>query len=413
MELAGRGAGRVVGSVPTIAGLRIGVNHAWPRTAWVRLPSAHWGRPAPPATQKTPRPRPAGSIAGIMRSLATLFGLFTLAAPAAAQKLGTEAPDIPWERTFVFGDVPNQKLSDLKGSVIVLEFWTTYSNQCTQMVPKLNALFAAKAEAGLVVVGLTGDDANLVLPWVKKHEVKYPTASAQSKDYVVSGIPEAIVIDKEFKIAWRGHPASLDDAVLDPLLVGAQPAVVVAGLEDVQVLRRANDHGGAWQKGKKLLEEGPLSERAKQQLTGWLHAYERFVTAAAAAADAADKANDVYEQWRNLEPLAGPYRGIPGAEAAKDRLDKLLAEPKHKREIEAGRKLAEARQKEAAFDFDGAYEAYKAVAGSFGNTKAGKAAATAHKEIEVQGKLGYLATCPYCKTAGAACPTHSKNKKKK
>ncbi|MBL8725419.1 MAG: TlpA family protein disulfide reductase [Planctomycetes bacterium] len=349
----------------------------------------------------------------MMRSLAKVFGLLAMAAPVSAQKLGTEAPDIAWERTFVFGDVPNQKLSDLKGSVIVLEFWTTYSNQCAQMVPKLNALFAAKAEAGLVVIGLTGDDANLVLPWVKKHDVKYPTASAQSKDYTVSGIPEAIVIDKDFKIAWRGHPAALEDATLDPLLVGAQPAVVVAGLEDVQTLRRASDHGGAWQKGKKLLEEGLLSERAKRQLTGWLTAYENFVTTAVAAADAAEKAGDVYEQWRNLEPLAGGYRGVPGTDAAKDRLDKLLAEPKHKREIDAGRKLAEARQKAAAFDFDGAHEAFKAVANAYANTRAGKAAAVAFKEIESQGKLGYLATCPYCKTSGAACPTHSKNKKKK
>lgn len=348
-----------------------------------------------------------------MRSLAILFSLLTPTAPAAAQKLGAEAPDIQWERTFAFGDVPNQQLSELKGSVIVLEFWTTYSNQCAQMVPLLNTLFAAKAEQGLVVIGLTGDDPNLVLPWVKKNEVKYPTATAQNKEYIVTGIPEAIVIDKDFKIAWRGHPAALDEAGLDRLLVGAQPAVVVAGLEEVQALRRANDHGGAWRKGQQLLETGSLSDRAVQQLTGWLTHYERFVATATAQAEAAAKTGDVYEQWRNLEPLAGPYRGIPGSDAAKDQLDKLLAEPKHKREIDAGRKLAEGKQKEAACDFDGAHEIYKAVAASFANTKAGKAALAAQKDIESQGKLGYLATCPYCKAGGAACPTHSKTKKKK
>ena len=60
-----------------------------------------------------------------MRAAPILVAL-TLAAAAAAQKVGAEAPDITWTKTFVFGDVPSQKLSELRGSVVLLEFWGTH-----------------------------------------------------------------------------------------------------------------------------------------------------------------------------------------------------------------------------------------------------------------------------------------------
>ncbi len=341
------------------------------------------------------------------KSAVVLFALLTQS--LVAQKIGTDAPDITWERTFGFGDVESHKLSDLKGSVIVLEFWTNYSNTCIQEVPKLNKLFAEKGEQGLVVIGVTGDDPALVPGWVTKHAVKYPCATSNSKDYTVTGVPEAIVIDKDFKIAWRGHPAALADAGLERYLVGARPAIVVQGLEEAQLLRKAGDFGGTWKKTRELLDAGTLSERAQTQAKEWLTKIEAFVTMSLAAADKA--VGDPYTQWLHLDPLAARYQGVPGTEGAKARLDALLADPKQKRDVEVGKKIAEAQAKEAAFDFDGAYEIYKAAASAFGNTKAGKAAALTVKAYEKDGKLGYMATCPYCKAGGVACPTHKRKKK--
>lgn len=54
-----------------------------------------------------------------------LYGLGLLAAPLAAQKAGDIAPDITWDATYVFGDIQAKKLSDLRGSVVLLEFWGT------------------------------------------------------------------------------------------------------------------------------------------------------------------------------------------------------------------------------------------------------------------------------------------------
>lgn len=345
------------------------------------------------------------------RSVPTALLALGLAAVAPAQKIGTEAPELTWERTFGFGDVPNQKLSDLRGSVVAIMFWSSYSRTCIQEIPGLNRLFAEKSEEGLVVIGVTSDDANIVAAYVTKNAVKYPVATAQSKEYRVEGTPEAIVIDKEGKVAWRGHPANLDQAGLGRLLAGAKPAVTVAGLEPVAELRRSSDFGGAWKKGKELLDGGTLSERAKTQAGEWLQKIEQFVGDAVAKADAAEAAGDPYGVWASLDPVASHYQGVPGADGAKDRVAKLLADAKTKKEIEVGKKLAEAKAKEAAFEFDAAYEIYKLAAQNFSTTKGGKVAAAAVKELEKNGKLGFQASCPYCKAGGVACPTHKKKKK--
>jgi hypothetical protein len=282
---------------------------------------------------------------------------------------------------------------------------------CKGQIPHLNALHAQKAEEGLVVVGVTGEAADEVQAYVEQNGVQHPIGIGYSEDYDVRGIPHAFLVDKEGKIAWRGHPASLDVTLLARLLEGAKPAGVARGLEDVFARRKAGDHGGAHQKAAELLAAGSLSARASAQAKEWMQAMEQFVAKSLAEADAAAAAKDVYLLWSKLEPLATGYKGVPGAEPAKARFDALMADAKNVKEVEAGKKLAAGNALEQALDFDGAHAIYKALAGSHGSTQAGKAAAVAWKALEKDGKLGYRADCGYCKAGGVACPQHRKKKK--
>ena len=60
-----------------------------------------------------------------MRTRSSLLSLL-LATPLTAQAIGSEAPDIVWQHAFAFGDIPAKKLSELRGSVVLLEFWGTH-----------------------------------------------------------------------------------------------------------------------------------------------------------------------------------------------------------------------------------------------------------------------------------------------
>lgn len=53
--------------------------------------------------------------------------LALLGSPAlTAQQVGEVAPEIEWRETVGFADIPSQKLSQLRGSAVLLEFWGTH-----------------------------------------------------------------------------------------------------------------------------------------------------------------------------------------------------------------------------------------------------------------------------------------------
>lgn len=333
------------------------------------------------------------------------------ATPLTAQDVGSEAPDIAWTQTFNFGDIPAKKLSELRGSAILLEFFETDSQTYRKRIGQLDVWHSQKAELGLVVIGVSSEAAAAVEPWVKKTGADYPIAISGTTDYALGTIPHTFLIDKDGKVAWRGMPPQLDEAAIDKALVGAAPAIVLPGLEEVQVMRRAKDFGAAYGRAKQLLAGGTLSPGAQAQAQRWMKQYEQFVLDAIAAADQALANKDVYAQWQALQAAADYYQGVPSAETCKARFAALVADPKNKKEIEAGRKFAAGKTKEAAFDFDGAYAVFKEVAGTFGTTKPGRDAASLLKAYEKDGKLGYDHSCGYCKAGGAACPQHRKKKK--
>ena len=88
-----------------------------------------------------------------------------------------------------------------------------------------------------------------------------------------------------------------------------------------------------------------------------------------------------------------------------------MADPKNKKDIEAGKKYTVGKEKEAAFDYDGAYAVWRELDAAFPTTKQGKDAVNLMKAYEKDGKLGYDNTCGYCKAGGVACPQHRKKKK--
>lgn len=266
-------------------------------------------------------------------------------------------------------------------------------------------------ELGLVVVGVTGEDATEVGNYVKANAVKHPIAVGYNEDYDVTGIPDAFLIDKDGKIVWRGHPAELDMPLVNRTLVGARPAIVPKDLAEVHALRKANDYGGAWRRTKELIDGGTLKAPALALAQQWVATTEQFVTESMAAADRPEVQKDLFLLWTKLEPVATGYQGVPGAERAKDRFAALMADPRTKKEVDAGQRLLAAQKLETDLEFDKAYEAFKVLASQAGSTRAGRLANDAYRRLEKEGKLGYQPACTYCKAKGGACPTHLRKKR--
>lgn len=99
-------------------------------------------------------------------------------------------------------------LSDLRGKVIVLNFWATWCPPCVEETPSLNELQARIAPAGGVVLGVSvDDDAQAYEQFLTAYHVSFPTYRDPTKkiaaDYGSAIFPETYLIDRQGRIARK------------------------------------------------------------------------------------------------------------------------------------------------------------------------------------------------------------------
>src|ERR1700690_1025282 len=119
--------------------------------------------------------------------------------PAAARKA---APDF----TLQDSTGTSIRLSDFKGRVVLLDFWTTWCQPCKIEIPWYRE-FVKEHEGGLVVIGVSLDDDGWksVRPFIKKYKVDYPIvmgADSMAKQFInTEFLPTTLLIDRTGKIA--------------------------------------------------------------------------------------------------------------------------------------------------------------------------------------------------------------------
>lgn len=157
-------------------------------------------------------------VALIIAILASGFGKNPRAVPSVM-----EARPAP---TFRLTDVEGQKwdLEQLKGQVVVLNFWSTWCLPCKQEHPLL--LQAAKAYPDVKWLGVIYQDTpEKVKPYLAQKGSAFPhlvdPGGTIAIDYGVAGVPETFFIDRNGTIVLK-HVGPLSQDViastLDPLL---------------------------------------------------------------------------------------------------------------------------------------------------------------------------------------------------
>ncbi len=130
-------------------------------------------------------------------------------APAATEQLpnviGTEG-----ELTLkdLFG--VEQKLSALRGRVVVLNFWATYCAPCRKEMPDLASIQNSYAALGVQVIGASADsfeEQKKVLQFVRETKVNFPVwLGATTADMARFGLgpdlPGTAIVGRDGKIIW-------------------------------------------------------------------------------------------------------------------------------------------------------------------------------------------------------------------
>ncbi len=122
--------------------------------------------------------------------------------PEAYFEVGEKALD------FIVSDMQGNttKLSDLKGKVVVLNFWFTKCAPCVMEMPSLNTVVETFKEKPVVFIAITFNTKQLIEQFLETHKFDYkiaPNANDVITMYGVQSYPTSIVINQKGEIVLK------------------------------------------------------------------------------------------------------------------------------------------------------------------------------------------------------------------
>ena len=117
-----------------------------------------------------------------------------------AGELGSRLPD------FSLKDLQGREVSsaDLRGKVVLIDFWATWCNPCKKEMPGYQKLLNRYGKNGLAVIGFKFDtmmDMEDPILFAKKMGVRYPLAVAaddlKQKFGGIEGLPTTLLYDRQ------------------------------------------------------------------------------------------------------------------------------------------------------------------------------------------------------------------------
>jgi cytochrome c biogenesis protein CcmG, thiol:disulfide interchange protein DsbE len=128
-------------------------------------------------------------------------------------QVGSKAPEF---KAFTLDSVPReQKLSDYRGQVLMINVWATWCLPCRVEMPSIEALNKSYAQKGLKIVAVSIDDPGTdaaIRAFVKQYgltfEVLHDPKGLITDLYDVMGYPETFIVGKDGVIRTRRMSAT-------------------------------------------------------------------------------------------------------------------------------------------------------------------------------------------------------------
>jgi peroxiredoxin len=99
------------------------------------------------------------------------------------------------------------RLADLKGKVLILNFFATWCGPCRQEIPDLIRIYERFQDKGLEIIGVSLDQGGeaVLKPFIKRYGITYPIVMGNREVVLdfggVQGIPTTFFIDHKGEIS--------------------------------------------------------------------------------------------------------------------------------------------------------------------------------------------------------------------
>ncbi|HTS09236.1 MAG TPA: TlpA disulfide reductase family protein [Candidatus Eisenbacteria bacterium] len=91
-------------------------------------------------------------------------------------------------------------LRDLKGKVVLVNFWATWCPPCRKEMPDLQALYDKYKDQGFLVLSISDEKTAKVAPFIVERKITYPVLLDPGRKvndaFVIEGIPKSFVYDR-------------------------------------------------------------------------------------------------------------------------------------------------------------------------------------------------------------------------
>lgn len=137
---------------------------------------------------------------------ASLSGCLFLATAAHAEISQKVAPDF----TLKSQSGENLRLSELRGEVVMINFWASWCGPCRQEMPLLDELYAEYQPMGFTILGVNvEEDSSKAKALLDEVPVSFPvlfdTQSQVSKLYDVIAMPSTVLVDRDGNVRYLHH----------------------------------------------------------------------------------------------------------------------------------------------------------------------------------------------------------------
>ncbi|MBN1954790.1 MAG: cytochrome c biogenesis protein CcsA [Anaerolineae bacterium] len=204
-----------LGSLVFLAG---GAVALWPPTRTARLPVSE--------ARRRKIGTAVGLAVGILVLVAAGVAMWGGSRPQSRGRplAGQMAPDF----TLDLLDGSTLTLSDLRGQVVVVNFWATWCPPCEDELPDLQAVWEGYQADGVIVIGVAFQEETAAVQEIaSRFGVTYllglDMGERISEAYGITAVPETFVVDQQGRVAYiHIGPVTADElrAELDGLLAG-------------------------------------------------------------------------------------------------------------------------------------------------------------------------------------------------